>query len=93
MTGGVGDAATIGKLAAAIKGPLNVLGGFRGKAGLPLEELRKLGVRRVSLGGSLMLATYAAAKRALSDIAEHGRFTYADGAIANGEMNKLMDKY
>jgi len=90
---GIGDAETIGKMAAAVGGPLNVLGGFMGKAGLPLDELRKLGVRRVSLGGSLMLATYAATKRALAYIAATGTFTYANGAIPNGEMNKLMDKY
>jgi 2-methylisocitrate lyase-like PEP mutase family enzyme len=84
---------TIGKLAAAIKGPLNVLGGFLGKAGLPLDELRRLGVRRVSLGGSLMLATYATTRRALENIATTGTFEYANGAISNGEMNKLMDKY
>ena len=90
---GVGDAETIGKLVGALKAPLNVLGGFRGKAGMPLEDLRKLGVRRVSLGGSLMLAAYAAGRRALVDIAATGKFTYADGAVANEDMNKLMDKY
>jgi 2-methylisocitrate lyase-like PEP mutase family enzyme len=90
---GPADAETIGRLAAAVKGPLNVLGGFRGAAAPPLETLRRLGVRRVSLGGSLMLASYTATRRALEGIRDAGVFDYANGAISNGHMSTLLAKY
>lgn len=61
---GVRDAATIGALAKAIPGPLNVLA----VAGTPpLAELARLGVARVSLGSSpmrAMLATLSERSRA-----------------------------
>lgn len=90
---GPADADTIGRLAAAVKGPLNVLGGFRGAAAPPLDTLRRLGVRRVSLGGSLMLASYTATRRALEGIRDAGVFDYANGAISNGQMTALLAKY
>ncbi len=90
---GPADAETIGRLAAAVKGPLNVLGGFRGVAAPPLETLRRLGVRRVSLGGSLMLASYTATRRALEGIRDSGLFDYANGAITNGQMTALLAKH
>ncbi len=89
---GPADADTIGRLAAAVKGPLNVLGGFRGTAAPPLDVLRGLGVRRVSLGGSLMLASYTATRRALEGVRD-GRFDYATGALSNGAMTALLAKY
>lgn len=90
---GPADAETIGRLASAVNGPLNVLGGFRGAAAPPLAVLRQLGVRRVSLGGSLMLASYTAARRALEDILGEGVFDYANGAITNGQMAALLAKH
>jgi hypothetical protein len=50
------DANTVGRLVKAIHGPLNILAGRAGQASLRLEDLRRLGVRRVSIGGSLMLS-------------------------------------
>jgi 2-methylisocitrate lyase-like PEP mutase family enzyme len=44
---GVADAETIGRLVGAVKGPLNILATVGTP---PLEELKKLGVRRVSMG-------------------------------------------
>lgn len=86
------DADTIKRLAAAIDGPLNIMAVARGHAP-PLGELRALGVRRVSLGGSLMQATYGFARSALKALAEDGAFTYAAQAVPHGEMSKLMEKY
>lgn len=90
---GPAEPAMIGRLAAAIRGPLNMLGGFKGQAAPPLDEQARLGVRRISLGGSLMLSTYASTRRALLEVKEKGVFAFANGAITNGEMGGLMTKY
>ncbi|TWT14895.1 isocitrate lyase/phosphoenolpyruvate mutase family protein [Reyranella sp. CPCC 100927] len=87
------DAATIGTLVKAIKGPLNVMAVARGHAP-PLAELRGLGVRRVSLGGSLMSATYGFALHTLKALGETGTFDYAAGSGVNhGTLTAMMRKY
>jgi 2-methylisocitrate lyase-like PEP mutase family enzyme len=87
---GPGDAETVGRLAAAIHGPLNVLAALAGRAGLTLADARRLGVRRLSIGGSLMLTTATLVRRVLEDIRSRGDFGYAVGAITNSEMSRLM---
>jgi 2-methylisocitrate lyase-like PEP mutase family enzyme len=86
------DATTVGDLAKAIKGPLNVLAYTSRDGDFSLEKLRELGVRRVSLGSSLMLAAYAFTRRSLQEIASGGSFDYAAGAISFAEMTKLLTK-
>ena len=75
-----------------IDGPLNIMAVARGNAP-PLGELKALGVRRASLGGSLMQATYGFTRAALKALAADGAFTYAAQAVPHGEMSKLMEKY
>lgn len=87
---GPGDSETVGRLVAAIKGPLNVLAGRAGRAGLSLAECRRLGVRRASIGGSLMLSTLTHVRDVLADIRTKGTFDYAVAAITNADMNALM---
>lgn len=89
---GPGDAETVGRLAQAINGPLNVLAAFAGRAGLSLADARRLGVRRLSIGGSLMLSTASLVRRVLADIRTSGTFDYAREAITNAEMNALMER-
>jgi 2-methylisocitrate lyase-like PEP mutase family enzyme len=88
---GPGDAETVGRLAGAIEGPLNVLAGRAGRAGLSVEEARRLGVRRVSIGGSLMLSTLTHVREVLAAIRTKGTFDYARTAITNADMNALME--
>jgi 2-methylisocitrate lyase-like PEP mutase family enzyme len=54
---GAADAATIGTLVRELDGPLNVVMGLTGNA-LSLDDLRALGVRRVTVGGSIARAMY-----------------------------------
>jgi len=86
------DAPTIGALAKAIDGPLNAWGGV-GHRLLPLDELRELGVRRVSLGAGPMLATYAFAKRAFQTAAAGRSLEFAGAGQMFGELMTLMQKY
>ncbi len=84
---GVYDAETIGKLAVAIKGPLNVLA----SPTLPaIADLQKLGVARVSVGSGIAKAALAFSVRATEEVFERGTFECLEGAIPHAEMQELL---
>ncbi|MDP6774204.1 MAG: isocitrate lyase/phosphoenolpyruvate mutase family protein [Rhodospirillales bacterium] len=83
------DAGTIGRLAAEIDGPINILAG---PGSPPLPELRALGVARVSIGSGLARAAYTVARRAADELLGPGTFTFAEGAISHPDMNRLMER-
>lgn len=57
---------------------------------LTLAQFEDLGVRRVSLGGSLARVAWGALMRAAQDIAQHGRFDlFAEGA-SHADLNRLF---
>jgi 2-methylisocitrate lyase-like PEP mutase family enzyme len=85
---GASDAATIGPLAEAIDAPLNVVAGLVGEP-LTLDEFSRLGVRRVSVGGSLARATLGLVESAAQQMRD-GRFDFTAGAIAHADVNRLM---
>ena len=85
----VSDAETIGRLAADIDGPINILAG---PGSPPLSELQALGVARVSIGSSLARAAYTVARRAAEELLGPGTFTFAEGAISHPDMNRLMER-
>jgi len=88
---GVGDADTIGRLTREIDGPVNVLGAWGGAdRALPVSQLEALGVRRVSVGGSLTLAAFGVVRRAAAELREQGTFGYARDAMSGAETNRLM---
>ena len=88
---GVADAETIGRLAGEIDGPLNVLGARGGaERGLSMAELEALGVRRVSIGGSLSLAALALVRRAAAELLERGTVSYTRESMTNADANALM---
>ena len=85
---GVYDAETIGRLARAAPGPLNVLAG---PATPPLAELERLGVRRVSFGSWPARAALGLFSRFASELMEKGAFTTLDGwALTYAEANRLV---
>jgi len=86
---GVKDAETIGALVRAVDGPVNVVMGLAGAA-LTVAELAELGVRRVSVGGSIARAALAAVRRAAREIAEDGTFAYARDAIPDSEASAFF---
>lgn len=88
---GVVDAEAIGRLVREIDGPLNVLGARGGSASpLSVAELEALGVRRVSIGGSLAVAALALVRRAAEELRAHGTFGYTRDAMSNNDANELM---
>lgn len=86
---GVRDAATIGALVREIAGPLNVVMGLAG-APIGVAELQALGVRRISIGGSLARATFGLVRRAAQEMRESGTFGYAAGQIPDAELGAFF---
>lgn len=70
--------------------PVNVLIGA--PLGFTVADLDALGVRRVSLGGSLARVAWGAFMRAAKDLAEHGRFDALKDAASHPELNALFRK-
>lgn len=87
---GVKDAATIEKIARAVKGPLNILA----TAGTPpVAELEKLGVARVSVGSGPMRACMGLTSRIARHLREKGTFEImTDGAMSYLEANRILEK-
>jgi 2-methylisocitrate lyase-like PEP mutase family enzyme len=56
---------------------------------LSLDEFRRLGVRRISLGGSLMQAALTFVNDTLAEI-RAGSFAFAEAATPSRELANLM---
>ena len=67
--------------------PVNLL---IGAAGLSLEEAADLGIRRISVGGSLARAAWGGFMRAAKEMAEQGTFTELGNGYSGGELNKMF---
>jgi 2-methylisocitrate lyase-like PEP mutase family enzyme len=87
---GVRDPETIGRLAKAVHGPINILA----TAGAPsIAELERLGVRRVSVGSGPMRASMGLTQRIAKELKEHGTFaSMTEGAMPYQEANQLFMK-
>ena len=84
----VADRTVIARLAREIEGPLNVLGTPDTP---PVDELERLGVRRVSLGGGLARAAYGRARRVAVEVKRTGTFeSLREGTISYAEMQRLL---
>jgi 2-methylisocitrate lyase-like PEP mutase family enzyme len=84
----VSDREAIAYVARGVRGALNVLGT---PASPPLEELARLGVRRVSFGSGLARAAYGRARRIARELASAGTYTaLAEDAIAYAELQRLF---
>jgi 2-methylisocitrate lyase-like PEP mutase family enzyme len=85
---GVTDRDTIAALVQGIGGPINVLA----VAGsLPVSELQRLGVARVSLGSGPMRATLAVVRDIAHQLKTAGTYgAFTDRAISYDDVNELM---
>lgn len=86
---GVRDADEIRRLAAAIPAPLNIVAGLANTIDAP--ALFALGVRRVSVGGSIARAAYGLVERAGHELLESGTLGFLDGAPGYGEMQRHFE--
>ena len=67
--------------------PVNLL---IGASGLSVKEAEALGVRRISVGGSLARSAWAGFMKAAKEMAEKGTFAELGHGYAGGELNKLF---
>jgi 2-methylisocitrate lyase-like PEP mutase family enzyme len=85
---GVMDAETIGKLAAAVPRPLNVLAGPKTP---DRAALQALGVRRVSVGSGPMRRTLGVLREIAHELRDAGTFSYTrEPSVPYAELNALM---
>ena len=79
------------QIAAVVKAvapkPVNLL---IGPSGLSVAQAADLGVRRISVGGSLARTAWAGFMRAAREIAEQGTFTEMTKGHPAGELNKMF---
>src|SRR6478609_3367062 len=68
--------------------PVNLL---IGASGLSVAEARDLGVRRISVGGSLARTAWAGFMRSAREMAEKGTFTELASGYPGGELNKMFN--
>src|SRR3982074_2440870 len=67
--------------------PVNLL---IGASGLSVAEAAGLGVRRISVGGSLARAAWGGFMRAAREMAEKGTFSELGNGYSGGELNKMF---
>ncbi len=79
----------IAALVQAVACPVNVMLGVKG-VNLDLQDLARLGVKRVSVGPALFTAAMSAVYRAGREMQERGTFTFADASENLGELVKTM---
>jgi len=70
--------------------PANFLGG--GAFGFTVSDLAAMGVRRISVGGSLARVAMHAFIRTATEIAKEGKFDGFAGLVTNAELNKLFSE-
>lgn len=87
---GVAELDTIGRLAAAIPAPFNVVAGLANTIDAP--TLIAAGVRRVSLGGSLARAALTTVERAATELIESGTLGFLDGALPYADVQRRFDR-
>ena len=79
------------QIAAVVKAvqpkPVNLL---IGASGLSLKQAGDLGVRRISVGGSLARSAWGGFMKAAREMAEQGTFTELATGYSGGELNKMF---
>lgn len=84
---GVRDADTIRRLASEIPAPLNMVAGLTAPV-LDAPTLFSLGVRRVSVGGSIARAAFSAVEAAAAELFETGTLEFLDGAATYADLQR-----
>ena len=69
--------------------PVNVLMGL-GQGDFSVDELARLGVKRISLGSTLARVAYGSYLRAAEEIHQKGTFTFAAGTVPYATINQLF---
>jgi 2-methylisocitrate lyase-like PEP mutase family enzyme len=79
----------IAAVVSSLDKPVNVVMGLQGVQ-LGLKELAQIGVKRVSVGGSLARAALGAFLRAAEEMREHGTFAYGNDAVGTRQISEML---
>lgn len=82
----------IAAVVSSVDRPVNVVMGLVG-AQLSLEELSRIGVKRISVGSSLQRAALGAFLRAAGEMSSQGTFTYAAEAASPKDVTPIFDGF
>lgn len=83
------DADTIASLCKEVDGPVSVVVGLSGKP-LSVSDLQAVGVRRISIGGSLARTTFGVIRRAAEEIRDQGTFGFAQAQVPDDELCRFF---
>lgn len=89
---GITDPQQIATLVRAVDRPVNLLISVPGMQ-LGVQQALDLGVRRVSLGGSLARAAYGELLRAVTELQTTGTLDYAAKAVPGARLNALLEPW
>ena len=82
----------IAEVVRSVDRPVNVVMGLGGGL-LTLDELSAIGVKRVSVGGSLARAALGGLLRAAREMKSSGTFSYSKDAISHREINAIFEGF
>jgi 2-methylisocitrate lyase-like PEP mutase family enzyme len=85
----IADEALIGRLAAAIPGPMNILAGGTTP---DVATLTRLGVKRISTGSAPAAHLLAALRRAALEVRDRGTYTFAANRITHADLQTLLTR-
>lgn len=88
---GLRSADDIKAVTSSVDRPVNVIMGLAGVL-FSVSDLAAMGVRRISVGGSLARAAYGAMIRGASEIIGEGTFSYSEQAVPNAEINGIFSR-
>ncbi|WP_263377285.1 isocitrate lyase/PEP mutase family protein [Granulicella paludicola] len=88
---GLRSSEEIGEVVRSLNRPVNVLIGLEG-ATLSVKDLDALGVRRISVGGSLAKAAMGEFLRAATELRDHGTTTYQMRAVTSEQIKDFFGK-
>ena len=86
---GLANIAEIRTVCQSVDKPVNVVMGLAGDS-FTVRELEAAGVRRITLGSSLVRAALGAFLRAAREIVDNGTFTFAGEAATSGEIEAFF---
>ena len=84
---GVRDGALIQRLVSSVDGAVNILAG---PGTPPISELKRIGVRRVTVGGNLAKAAYSLVMKAAKEMKFDGTYNFAAGIYSQAEMHRMI---
>jgi 2-methylisocitrate lyase-like PEP mutase family enzyme len=86
---GITDVKEVATLISSVDRPVNVLAGMQGTH-LDVNELSRIGAKRISVGGALTRVAFAALLGAAREMKEHGTFSFVNGPITSREIAALI---